>query len=170
MYEFNKQFRTQYLMYEDLTRRRSELAYNARWLKKQELIQDTWTFDGKIFMKLADNKTILCTRPAQFPFQEKLPMNNPNKTVSKKTANQPIYSYAKAVKSGANSPVPEDGQKTSDPDVSPVQTQQTNESTTAETPMDLPDTQPGANNDVVVVSGVIVGSAVKRPDVTQNGD
>lgn len=40
---------------EHLTKQRSDLAYNARKLKKEGLIDDTWTMDGKIFVKTSRN-------------------------------------------------------------------------------------------------------------------
>ena len=36
---------------EDLTKRRNRLAYLARQLKKNNKIVDTWTYDGKVFVK-----------------------------------------------------------------------------------------------------------------------
>jgi len=40
---------------EDLTRRRSELLWRARKLKKDGIIQDTWTANGTILLKDARN-------------------------------------------------------------------------------------------------------------------
>ena len=36
---------------EDLTQRRAKLAYEARVLKRAKAIQDTWTFEGRIFIR-----------------------------------------------------------------------------------------------------------------------
>lgn len=36
---------------EDLTKKRGQLAYNARQLKKDQQIQDTWTYDCRVFVK-----------------------------------------------------------------------------------------------------------------------
>ncbi|CAC5392848.1 unnamed protein product [Mytilus coruscus] len=100
MHEFNKSNGTNYLMYEDLTRMRSELAYNARWLKNNNYIKETWTFDGKVFIKMPDDRIFLCTRPSDFPtaFQQHLPINNkPSKPDDNNKGKRPS-SYAKAVK------------------------------------------------------------------------
>ena len=46
---------------EDLTKRRNNLAFLARQLKKQNKVVDTWTYDGKIFVKhrlTADNPAL----------------------------------------------------------------------------------------------------------------
>ncbi|XP_071166946.1 uncharacterized protein [Mytilus edulis] len=105
MHEFNKSIGTNYLMYEDLTRKRSELAYNARWLKNNNFIKETWTFDGKVFIKMPDDRIFLCTRPSDFPtaFQQHLPINNkPSKPDDNKTGKRPS-SYAKAVKTNKQS-------------------------------------------------------------------
>ncbi|CAG2225237.1 unnamed protein product [Mytilus edulis] len=105
MHEFNKSIGTNYLMYEDLTRKRSELAYNARWLKNNNFIKETWTFDGKVFIKMPDDRIYLCTRPSDFPtaFQQHLPINNkPSKPDDNKTGKRPS-SYAKAVKTNKQS-------------------------------------------------------------------
>ena len=40
---------------EDLTPKRSELAFKARRAVKQKLIEQTWTVGGHIFIKIASN-------------------------------------------------------------------------------------------------------------------
>ena len=46
---------------EDLTRKRYQVARQARALKKDKKIDDTWTYDGKIFVKLNDGITRVVT-------------------------------------------------------------------------------------------------------------
>ena len=41
---------------DDLTKRRAQMAYEARQLKRAGLIQDTWTFDSKILIKDLRNR------------------------------------------------------------------------------------------------------------------
>ena len=50
---------------EDMTKTRSTIAWEARNLKRDRKILDTWTRDGVVFVKLADNKikTFNATRP-----------------------------------------------------------------------------------------------------------
>ena len=44
---------------DDLTKRRANLAYQARMLKRANVIRDTWTFDSKILIKNLHNKIFL---------------------------------------------------------------------------------------------------------------
>jgi hypothetical protein len=48
---------------EDLTRNRAALAKAAREAKKKGSINDTWVFDGKIFIKKKDNEVIPVNSP-----------------------------------------------------------------------------------------------------------
>jgi transposase-like protein len=41
---------------EDLTRQRAKLAAEARTAKRSDVIKDTWTYDGKIFVKLNNDE------------------------------------------------------------------------------------------------------------------
>ena len=41
---------------DDLTSRRSKIAFDCRSLKKQKKISGTWTFDGKILIKDLNSK------------------------------------------------------------------------------------------------------------------
>lgn len=50
---------------EDLTKRRSHMLWKARQAKKQKAILDTWTFDGKLFVKTLDNKIEIVNRMSQ---------------------------------------------------------------------------------------------------------
>ena len=43
---------------DDLTKRRANLAYRARLLKRSGAIQDTWTFDSKILVKDLHNRIV----------------------------------------------------------------------------------------------------------------
>ena len=43
---------------DDLTKRRAQMAYQARQLKRAGLIQDTWTFDSKILVKDSRNRIL----------------------------------------------------------------------------------------------------------------
>ena len=43
---------------DDLTKRRAQMAYQARQLKRAGLIQDTWTFDSKILVKDLRNRIL----------------------------------------------------------------------------------------------------------------
>lgn len=52
---------------ESLTKGRSNLFYKARQLKKQQLITETWTRDGIIFIKKTDGSIISCTRDHELP-------------------------------------------------------------------------------------------------------
>lgn len=67
VYEHNKRHKTSYYVFEDLTKNRSILAYHARQLKKSREIKDTWTSDGKIFIKHHNDKIDLCTRLNDLP-------------------------------------------------------------------------------------------------------
>ena len=44
---------------DDLTKRRANLAYQARMLKRANVIRDTWTYDSKILIKNLHNKIFL---------------------------------------------------------------------------------------------------------------
>jgi hypothetical protein len=44
---------------EDLTKIRNGIAYRARQLKKLKLVTDTWTIDGKIFVKVRDRVVLV---------------------------------------------------------------------------------------------------------------
>ena len=46
---------------EDLTRQRLKLAYNARVAKRSKIIDNTWTYYGKIFVKLLSNEVKVVT-------------------------------------------------------------------------------------------------------------
>ena len=46
---------------EDLTRKRAFLAKLARKAKKDKIINDTWVFDGKIFIKQIDDTVAVAT-------------------------------------------------------------------------------------------------------------
>lgn len=52
---------------ESLTKARSKLFYQARQLKKQNIIKETWTKDGKIFIKQKDDSVSVCTRESDLP-------------------------------------------------------------------------------------------------------
>ena len=52
---------------EDLTRTRSQIAYEARKLKRTGVIKDTWVFDGKIFLKQLNDNTTVCSDIASLP-------------------------------------------------------------------------------------------------------
>ena len=73
MHQYNKKNRTSYLVFEDLTKVRSALAYQARKLKKDRIIQDTWTSDGKIFIKYPDGEIKMCTRAKDLPIPTPVP-------------------------------------------------------------------------------------------------
>ena len=44
---------------EDLTKIRNGIAYRERQLKKLKLVTDTWTIDGKIFVKVRDRVVLV---------------------------------------------------------------------------------------------------------------
>ena len=46
---------------EDLTQKRAFLAKLARKAKKNKIINDTWVFDGKIFIKQIDDTVAVAT-------------------------------------------------------------------------------------------------------------
>lgn len=67
MFTYNQQNNTRYQINEDLTKKRSFLAFQARQLKRKGHIDDTWTFDGKIFIKLPDSRVQVCTKISDLP-------------------------------------------------------------------------------------------------------
>ena len=56
---------TRVFINEDLTKTRSTIAWEARNLKRENKLIDTWTRDGTVFVKLAENRirTFTATRP-----------------------------------------------------------------------------------------------------------
>lgn len=67
MHAHNVNNGTSYLMFEDLTKQRAKLSFTARDLRRNEDIKDTWTFDGKIFIKLNDDTIKLCSKDSDLP-------------------------------------------------------------------------------------------------------
>lgn len=65
--EYNGQNNTRHFIFEDLTRNRSNLAYQARKLKRDGVVKDTWTFDGKIFIKAHDDVVTMCSSVSTLP-------------------------------------------------------------------------------------------------------
>ena len=51
---------------EDLSQVRGKLAFLARGLKRKKKIQDTWTRDGVIFIKLTDDSVKRCSTESQY--------------------------------------------------------------------------------------------------------
>ena len=52
---------TRIFINEDLTRQRYQLARKARSLKKDKIFDDTWTHDGKIFIKIHEQINVVTT-------------------------------------------------------------------------------------------------------------
>ena len=65
--KYNASNHTFQFIREDLTRARSQLAYEARKLKRTGVIKDTWVFDGKIFLKQLNDNTTVCSDIASLP-------------------------------------------------------------------------------------------------------
>lgn len=57
---YNNEHSTRHFISEDLTRKRSNLAFEARKHKRQGTIKDTWTFDGKVFVKRLNDSVSVC--------------------------------------------------------------------------------------------------------------
>ena len=53
---------------DDLTARRSKLAYTARQVAKENPKYKTWTYDGKVFFKMEDD-----AEPTRIDDEEDLP-------------------------------------------------------------------------------------------------
>lgn len=77
---------------ESLTKERAKLFYKARQLKKNDLIADTWTRDGLIFVKNSDNTVVACIRETDLPisFNAKQPPTTTNR--NEKPVNRPQQS------------------------------------------------------------------------------
>lgn len=65
--QHNIHHKTAYYINEDLTKKRSNLASEARKLKRAGVIKDTWTFDGKVFIKSANDVVTVCTELSKLP-------------------------------------------------------------------------------------------------------
>ena len=74
-----------YYINESLFKGRFSLFYEARQLKKQKLIIDTWTRDVNIFVKTLDSTVKVCSRESQLPitFAPKTSVPKPIKTGQK---------------------------------------------------------------------------------------
>ena len=63
---------------DDLTKRRAQMAYQARQLKRAGLIQDTWTFDSKILVKDLRNRILpIMTENDLSKFRQSSATSNP---------------------------------------------------------------------------------------------
>ena len=60
---------------EDLTKKRANLAYQARQLKKDRLIKDTWSWDGRIFVTTLQGNVSVMTRVKDLDKFRKVPTN-----------------------------------------------------------------------------------------------
>ena len=87
VFEHNKKYKTPYYVFEDLTRNRSESAYHARQLKKSQDIKETWTSDGKIFIKHFNDKISVCTRVHDLP---KVSPTATNRQIYASAAREPV--------------------------------------------------------------------------------
>lgn len=65
--QYNSQNGTAHFISEDLTRKRSNLAFQARKLKRDGTIKDSWTYDGKVFIKCHNDNIILCSDVSSLP-------------------------------------------------------------------------------------------------------
>lgn len=64
---YNSRQRTSHFISEDLTRKRSNVAFQARKLKREGTIKDTWTYDSKIFIKSHNDTITVCTDVSSLP-------------------------------------------------------------------------------------------------------
>lgn len=80
-------------MNEDLTKRRNAIAYKARQLKKVSFVANTWTMDGKIFIK--NNQDCISTINTELDLQTYVLRNCP-------TAMRLVYPDFTSVKSYAD--------------------------------------------------------------------
>lgn len=65
--DYNARNQTSHFISEDLTRNRSQLAFEARRLKRTGVIKDTWVFDGKNFIKSHNDNISVCSDSASLP-------------------------------------------------------------------------------------------------------
>ncbi|KAL4238663.1 hypothetical protein ACF0H5_003370 [Mactra antiquata] len=65
--EYNVQNNTRHYISEDLTKNRSNSAFQARKLKREGAIRDTWTFDGKIFIKAHNDEITMGSSVSALP-------------------------------------------------------------------------------------------------------
>ena len=64
---------TRLFINEDMTKTRATMAWEARCLKRDNKLIDTWTRDGVIFTKSTDNKiNSITTQRARKEFKERL--------------------------------------------------------------------------------------------------
>ena len=82
VFEHNKKYKTLYYVFEDLTRNRSEIAYHAR-----KRIKDTWTSNGKIFIKHVNDKISVVTQMHDLP---KVSQTATNKKTYASAAREPV--------------------------------------------------------------------------------
>lgn len=73
---YNNEHSTSHFVNEDLTRKRSNLAFEARKRKQQGLIKDTWTFDGKVFIKSHNDNVTVCRDINNLPSLPATSVNN----------------------------------------------------------------------------------------------
>ena len=92
MVSHNRAMHTSFSMYEDLTRKRSELAFMARKSKRDGIIKDTWTFDGKVFMKFHNDGVVACTRKHEIPVRHysQAVSGNQNDLASQSSVTTPV--------------------------------------------------------------------------------
>ena len=90
VFEHNRHHRTSYFVSEDLTKNRSAMAYHARQLKKTHVIKDTWTADGKIFIKHQNDKISVCTRLSDLPQMQVSPDASFNRKTYASAAKEPM--------------------------------------------------------------------------------
>ena len=64
--EFNKDENENIYINEDLTKTRAQLAYKARMMKKEKLINEVWTWDGVVRVKDLYNKVHVINRETDF--------------------------------------------------------------------------------------------------------
>ena len=65
--QYNDQHGMHHFIKDDLTKVRSHLAFEARNRKRDGVIKDTWTFDGKIFIKDHNETITMCSDLSKLP-------------------------------------------------------------------------------------------------------